>query len=183
MKTTSPEIEGSMMAVGASPEKAEEWIAKVTKGEVVVACVNSPTSVTLSGDTAGIDELLGLLQSEGIFARKLQVDTAYHSPHMQALAEDYFDAIADVETLEPLLSRKCTMHSSVLGGLIEPSELGPVNWIRNLISPVQFAAAIHDMLRPVVDGKRATENAVDILVEIGRMCVPYATFLMITLEQ
>lgn len=166
MKVTAPELEGSMMAVGASPEQAEGWISRVTKGEVVVACVNSPSSVTISGDTAGIDELLGVLKSEGIFARKLQVDTAYHSPHMQIVAQEYFEAIADVTPQTP--SASCKMHSSVIGHVIEASELGPANWVRNLTSSVQFASAIHDMMRPMGDnGKRSMANEVDILVEIG----------------
>lgn len=166
MKITAPELEGSMMAVGASPEQTEGWISKVTKGEVVVACVNSPSSVTVSGDTAGVDELLGILKNEGIFARKLQVDTAYHSPHMQTVAQEYFEAIADVTPQTP--SGTCKMHSSVIGRVIEASELGAANWVRNLTSSVQFAAAIHDMMRPMgKNGKRSVENEVDILVEVG----------------
>ncbi|KAF4632818.1 hypothetical protein G7Y89_g5307 [Cudoniella acicularis] len=165
MKDVAPELDGSMMAVGLSPEKAEEWISKISHGEVVVACVNSPSSVTLSGDTPGIDELLALLKEEGIFARKLQVDTAYHSPHMQMVAQDYYEALADIEPLQA--SGECTMHSSVTGALIEASQLGAVNWVKNLTSPVQFSSAIYDMLRPMKKSKRADNNAVDLLLEIG----------------
>jgi acyl transferase domain-containing protein len=165
MKKTSPHLNGSMMAAGLSPETAEEWIAKVTEGELVVACVNSPSSVTISGDTSGIDQLLGLLQQAGVFARKLQVDTAYHSPHMQTVAREYYELLADLVPLDG--SGDCTMHSSVVGSIIEPEELGAVNWVRNLISPVRFSTAVHDMVRPVRDEIRAEENAVDLLVEIG----------------
>ena len=165
MKTTAPELEGSMMAVGTSSKQAEIYISRVRKGEVVVACVNSPSSVTVSGDTAGIDELLDVLKVEGVFARKLQVDTAYHSPHMQMIAQDYLEAIADIEPKSHSVS--CKMHSSVTGSLIESSELGAINWVRNLTSPVQFAAAIYDMMRPLVGGERSEDNAVDILIEIG----------------
>ena len=165
MKTSSPDLDGSMMAVGLSPEKAEEWISQVTEGVLVVACINSPTSVTISGDTAGIEQLLGLLQDAGVFARKLQVDTAYHSHHMQTVAQDYYMLLADLVPLTP--NGDCTMHSSVEGSIIEAEQLGAVNWVRNLVSPVKFATAIYDMLRPVKDGKRAEENAVDLLVEVG----------------
>ena len=165
MKSTSPNLQGSMMAVGLSPEKAEEWLAKVTDVELVVACINSPTSVTISGDTAGIERLLEMLQKAGVFARKLQVDTAYHSPHMQIVAQDYYRLLADLVPLSP--NGDCTMHSSVIGSIIEAEQLGALNWVRNLISPVKFSTAVYDMLRPVRDGKRAEENAVDLLVEIG----------------
>ncbi|KAF2639734.1 putative polyketide synthase [Massarina eburnea CBS 473.64] len=165
MKANSPDVDGSMMAAGLSPEKAEEWISKVTAGELVVACINSPTSVTISGDTPGIEQLLALLQDEKIFARKLQVDTAYHSPHMQAVAQDYYELLADIVPQEPRAD--CTMHSSVIGSIIESKQLGAVNWVRNLVSPVKFSTAIYDMLRPVRADERATDNAVDLLIEIG----------------
>ena len=165
MKLIAPELKGAMMAVGASPSQAEEWISKVTQGEVVVACVNSPSSVTVSGDEAGINELLDLLNNERIFARKLKVDTAYHSPHMAMVAGPYLEALAEIQPLVPDGSQ--VMHSSVIGGLIDPNELGAMNWVRNLVSPVQFADAVHDMLRPMQDGHRSTENAIDVLVEVG----------------
>ncbi|KAK2758599.1 Type I Iterative PKS [Arachnomyces sp. PD_36] len=165
LKTIAPDLDGSMMAVGLSQEKAEEWLSKVTDGEVVVACVNSPSSVTISGDTQGIDQLLGFLKEDSIFARKLQVDTAYHSPHMQAVAQDYYEVLADISTCEPASS--CTMHSSTTGSSIDASQLGAVNWVRNLTSPVQFSTAVYDMLRPKKGKSRLTENAVDLLIEIG----------------
>ena len=166
LKTLAPELAGSMMAVGASAEQAQEWIVQVQSGEVVVACVNSPTSVTLSGDTDGIDELAEMLTGKGVFARKLKVDTAYHSPHMQMIAQDYYEAIADIETRSRIGT--CTMHSSVTGGGIEPSELGAANWVRNLTFPVQFAAAVYDLVRPIQsDGSRSEDNAIDMLIEIG----------------
>ena len=165
MKTNSPDLDGSMMAVGLSPEKAEEWITKVTEGELVVACINSPTNVTISGDTAGIEQLLEMLQKASVFARKLQVDTAYHSPHMQTVAQDYYRLLADLVPLVP--NEGCVMHSSVVGSIIDAEQLGAVNWVRNLISPVKFSTAVYDMLRPFRDGKRADENAVDLLVEVG----------------
>jgi len=165
LKTIAPDLDGAMMAAGLSSEKAEEWITKVTDGEVVVACINSPSSVTISGDAEGIDQLLRLLKAESIFARKLQVDTAYHSPHMQIVAQDYYEVLADVTTLKPV--DDCIMHSSTTGALIHASQLGAVNWVRNLTSPVLFSAAVHDMLRPMNGKKRADENAVDLLVEIG----------------
>lgn len=46
-----------MMAVGASEVHAQEYIQQITVGEIVVACVNSPSSVTVSGDASGIRQL------------------------------------------------------------------------------------------------------------------------------
>lgn len=166
LKNIAPDISGSMIAVGRSPEQAQIWISQAKKGDIVIACINSPSSVTLSGDTAGIDEMAAKFAEMEVFARKLKVDTAYHSPHMQIVAQDYFDYIGDIKTRSQ--TGECRMHSSVTGRQIQPNELGAANWVRNLTSPVQFAAAIHDMVRPMQDnGKRLEENAVDLLIEIG----------------
>lgn len=62
---------GSMMAVGLSKENALPFLSTLTKGKAVVACSNSPSSVTISGDETAIDELYIVLDSEKIFARKL----------------------------------------------------------------------------------------------------------------
>ncbi len=165
MKTIAPSVHGSMMAVGASESEAEDWIARLTRGDVVVACVNSPSSVTISGDAAAIDELEPMLKKEGIFARKLKVETAYHSPHMAMISEPYLQSMVDIQPQAGYPSRK--MHSAVTGELVEPSELGPINWLRNLVSPVLFYDALHDLLRPVEAGRRSSDTAVDVLLEIG----------------
>ncbi|KAL1872727.1 Type I Iterative PKS [Diaporthe australafricana] len=150
-------IDGSMMAVGASPEVAGEIIKKLAPGKVHLACVNSPASVTLSGDSDAIDVVYDGLRERGIFVRKLQVDVAYHSPHMQLVARDYWGTIADVST--NLAPGKCTMYSSVTGESVQPGELVPAYWIRNLVSSVQFATAVQQLA--------ANEKSLDLLVEIG----------------
>lgn len=165
LSTGLKDANGSMMAVGMSPEKAAELINKVAPGEVTVACINSPSSVTMSGDTVGIDKLLVALNKDGIFARKLQVDTAYHSHHMQMVASDYMDTILDIQTRPGIAGR--IMQSSATGTLVATSELGPAHWVRNLVSPVHFASAIQDLVRPTAEKTRATKNAIDVLVEIG----------------
>ncbi|KAI9052359.1 hypothetical protein LZ554_003709 [Drepanopeziza brunnea f. sp. 'monogermtubi'] len=147
---------GTMMAVGASREKAQEFTTKATTGTCLVACVNSPTSVTVSGDSQAVEEVRQLLQQEGIFARPLKVQAAYHSHHMSPLAGPYLDALGDMETLPGHAGR--TMYSSVTGEYIEPDELGPTNWVRNLISPVLFSDAVAEMTKA---------GDADLFVEIG----------------
>lgn len=159
-------VQGAMMAVGASAEAAAEVIAAVAPGEVHVACVNSPQSVTVSGEVDGVDRLLEALQARGTFARKLKVDTAYHSPHMQEVAEDYYEAIADISPRPGCESpsKEITMFSSVSGSAIrDPSELGPAYWVRNLVSPVQFASAAQSLAL----NKDEAGNTVNVLVEVG----------------
>jgi acyl transferase domain-containing protein len=72
-------LAGGMLAAGLGAEKAKEYIKNISDGIVVVACHNSPDSVTLSGDLTALEEVESRLSADGIFSRKLNVPLAYHS--------------------------------------------------------------------------------------------------------
>ena len=165
MKSRFPMLKGRMMAVGLSREDAEKLVKTHVPDEVVVACVNSPSSVTLSGSESGIHVLQKILNKSGAFARELAVDTAYHSPHMETISAEYFEAIAGVIPRDGYPERK--MYSAVTGDVIEASELGPINWVRNLVSPVLFYDALLKLLQPTGRTAPAGEAKVDLLLEIG----------------
>lgn len=166
MKLKAPELKGAMMAVGLSYGESEQWISKVTDGKLVVACINSPTSTTIAGDSSGIDQLLNMLKVEGVFARKLMVDTAYHSHHMGILADEYRSLIADIKPISAPVGG-CTIFSTVTGGAIEQSQVGADHWSASITAPVKFSDAIHEMVRPMRGDRRVQENAIDILLELG----------------
>lgn len=156
---------GAMLAVGASSEYATRLIGQIAPGKVYVACVNSPQCVTLSGDADAVSVIHGELHTRRIFVQRLQVDDmAYHSPHMQKLALDYFEAISTIST-KSHHQTECNMYSSVTGDVIEPSELGASSyWVRNLMLPVQFETAIQRLMRP---DAASQDKGLDMLVEIG----------------
>lgn len=68
---------GAMAAVGLGRDIVKPFL---TEG-VVIACENSPMSVTLSGDRKKITSVLEEIQQEfpDVFARELKVEMAYHS--------------------------------------------------------------------------------------------------------
>lgn len=171
----SPGLKLSMMAAGCSRDEAEALIAEANKlnsksGDkdkvVTVACVNSPSSVTLSGDVASLETLQALLQERKIFARRLKVEMAYHSTYMNRIMEYYLSAIADIEPLPACEEedRQDMMVSSVTGYEISPEALGSYYWVRNLVSPVLFSDAVKELVSPDEDNGNAT---VDLLIEIG----------------
>ena len=159
---------GCMMAVGLGPEAAEPYLQHVKDGKVVIACVNSPSSVTLSGDTTGINEVEAKLKAESIFARKLQVPAAYHSHHMTRLAKLYRATLEDHLHLGPSL-QGVLFSSPVTGGWIEDSqELGPAHWVKNMVQPVLFAQSLHNMcVGANAPGAKTGSKHVDTIVEIG----------------
>ena len=68
---------GAMAAIGLGREQV---IPHLVEG-VSVACENSPSSVTISGDADKLDKVLAGIQAKlpGTFCRKLCVNIAYHS--------------------------------------------------------------------------------------------------------
>jgi acyl transferase domain-containing protein len=74
-----------MIAVALSKDAVEPFIMRLTSGSAIVACINSPESVTISGDETAIFELESNLKANGIFARVLKVQNAYHSWHRRSL--------------------------------------------------------------------------------------------------
>ena len=51
------ELDGAIMAVGISGEAVLPFLSTPTRGRATVACENSPSSVTISGDTPAVTEL------------------------------------------------------------------------------------------------------------------------------
>ncbi|KAK8007468.1 hypothetical protein PG989_001458 [Apiospora arundinis] len=153
------EQEGSMMAVGISKSEADSIISEhAPSGGVVVACINSPTNVTLAGDSASLDDLEKLLHGRGIFSQRLRVDVAYHSSHMGAMVADYQQAISQIVLDEAVPAR--TMFSAVTGKEICAHELGPAYWSKNIASQVRFSDAVKNLITSF-----PTRNK--IFVEIG----------------
>lgn len=132
---------GGMLAVSLSQGESQRYLAQLSQGSAVVACVNSPSSVTLSGDTAAIDELEQLLARDGVTTRKLKVQAAYHSPHMQAAASDYLRLVEHVQPRIPEIGN-VSMYSSLYGRKVAPEELNSMYWAENLRQPVQFMQAV-----------------------------------------
>lgn len=147
-----------MMAVGLSETEADSIISQHASGTVVVACINSPTNVTLAGDSASLDRLEKLLHSRAIFSQRLRVDVAYHSSHMEAMATEYREAISQVVPGESVQGR--AMFSAVMGKEIHANDLGPTYWVKNLVSQVKFSEAVTNLLT-------STPTRDRIFVEIG----------------
>ncbi|KAH7313034.1 beta-ketoacyl synthase domain-containing protein [Rhexocercosporidium sp. MPI-PUGE-AT-0058] len=154
----SPGLRGRMMAVALPKEAAEIFVSEIKNGVAIVACINSPENVTISGDESAILELEERLLRDGVFARKLKVETAYHSSHMRVIENQYLKAISDVRTLKATTG--IAMYSSVTGTLIKSEELAPAYWARNLVSPVRFSEAVQSLLRSKI-------VKADVLIEIG----------------
>ncbi|RMZ66367.1 polyketide synthase [Pyrenophora seminiperda CCB06] len=155
---------GGMMAVGLGPEQAEKYISRVTAGRVIVACQNSPSSVTISGDISGIDELEPMLKADNVFARKLQVPTGYHSHHMEPLAVAYAEWLNANVKAEPQMNG--VIYSSPTTGqrMTDAAEIGRAeHWVKSLTQPVLFVDSFTNMCF-AAEGE---PSDIDMVIELG----------------
>lgn len=146
--------QGAMAAVGLSRAEVSLYLER----GVVVACENSPTSVTISGDSGRIDSIIEQLRDENpdIFVRRLKTgDMAYHSHHMIDIGPDYESLLQKIVGRSPSLP----FFSTVTGEKNSAEELGPLYWRQNLESPVNFYSAVEAMVK---DG-----DTDQVFVEIG----------------
>jgi acyl transferase domain-containing protein len=154
---------GAMMAIGASAEDAEELCRESCFiGRIQVAAVNSTSSVTLSGDEDAIDEAESALKAKGTFARKLKVDTAYHSAHMASCAESYLASLSscDIKCMQPGPEVTTTWFSSVYEGMtMTKATLTNQYWADNMCNTVLFAGALYSAVQQ--------NDAFDMAIEVG----------------
>jgi acyl transferase domain-containing protein len=142
------QVRGGMLAVGLGSADAALQIEELgPKYRLTIACINSPKNVTVSGSEGAIDALKALLDTQKIFARKLQVQTAYHSDFMQPITAEYRTLIG---TLQPGTwhgLRVPAFYSSLTGKQASSEDLlSPSYWVNNLASTVKFSDAVTQML-------------------------------------
>lgn len=158
-------LRGGMLAVRDSPEGVAKYLADTTGGKVMVACVNSPESVTLSGDTDVLEEVQARLHVNGVSSTKLNVPLAYHSHHMLSMEREYTEKLRSIFST-PTSSRQTSeiVFSSPVSGDVVPSSeaLSAEHWSNNMQSPVLFHQALEHMC--------FTKNGspqVDMVIEVG----------------
>ena len=158
--------EGAMLAVGLGEATIQPYLNQVKNGLVTIACFNSPSSVTLSGDSFAIDQVLSILEADKVFARKLLVKNAYHSQHMEEAAEDYLSSLRNLST--PASGNGVLMFSSVTGALIDGRAMDSHYWISNMLKPVKFSQAVQAALSYSGGKRRTTRNHTPyVFLEVG----------------
>ncbi|MGV9271351.1 type I polyketide synthase [Kitasatospora sp. NPDC003701] len=133
---------GGMASVALSETDAlarlERWADRVE-----VAAVNGPTSVVVAGDAEALDEALDVLAADGVRVRRVAVDYASHTRHVEAIEGTLAEAFADVRSKAP----EIPFLSTVTGEWVrESGVLDGGYWYRNLRSQVRFGPAAAELL-------------------------------------
>ncbi|KJZ78560.1 hypothetical protein HIM_01951 [Hirsutella minnesotensis 3608] len=164
-------ITGGMTSIAVGKAEALEYIRKIPQGDAVVACQNSPSNVTISGDTVSLDEIEALASSDQVFVRRLKIPAAYHSPQMQALAKDYqWKLGSSLGSEEPANSKRGIIYASpVTGDIVHEMQRlrSPSHWVQNMTQCVLFADALEKLMTGGETSPAQPPAAVDMLIEIG----------------
>ncbi|KAI4212661.1 MAG: hypothetical protein LQ349_009335, partial [Xanthoria aureola] len=163
---------GSMMAVALSEEAITPYLNPISaKNTIIVACVNSPVSVTVSGNEDAVTDLQKILERARIFARRLPIGVAYHSAQMDDIAAEYLNLIGDLEPPQNHHSSANSplMYSSVTGSLvIAEHPLRAEYWVSNMRSKVRFSDALSQMCYEKDNCQyRHDSPSVSFLIEVG----------------
>jgi len=135
---------GGMHSVALPPDAVADELAELTAGSwggelrVTVAAENGPTSTVVAGDPAALDELAARWTARDVRNRRIEVDYASHSPHVEEIRE------AILRALDPIAPREVEIpfRSTVTGEALRGPELDAEYWYRNLRGTVRFAPAV-----------------------------------------
>lgn len=137
---------GKMLALGMSAAEAEELLVGL-EHSVSLAAINGPSTVTLAGDPAPLESIAARAEEQGVFYRFLQVEVAYHSPHMAPLWDNLATAL---DGLSPALPTT-PLYSTVTGARFMESGYDAEYWCRNMCQTVHFSQAMNCL---IADGYR-----------------------------
>ncbi|HET8939559.1 MAG TPA: SDR family NAD(P)-dependent oxidoreductase, partial [Polyangiales bacterium] len=128
---------GAMLLIERPSEEVAAWIAKYG-GALSIAAINSASSTVVSGDAAAVQQLMAELQAQSLFCRKINVDYASHSAHMDELLPALREQLAAVEPR----AGSIPLYSTVDVGRLAGAELDGEYWCRNLRQTVRMDRAL-----------------------------------------
>jgi acyl transferase domain-containing protein/aryl carrier-like protein len=132
---------GRMLAAALTQEQAQRLVDG-SGGRIALAAVNSPASVTLSGEPGPLEEIARQLDAQGVFGRFLKVQYAFHSAQMDPVRDELLAA------LDGIRPRRATLPlvSTVSSRPVEGPELGPDYWWQNVRQTVRFAEGVDGLI-------------------------------------
>ncbi|MEU4659729.1 acyltransferase domain-containing protein [Streptomyces sp. NPDC023723] len=133
--------QGGMVSVALPADQVrarlDQW-----HGDIDVAAVNGPASTVVSGSASALDELQAVFRADGFRTRRIPVDYASHSAHVEQIRAQLAEVLSSVSPR----SGDIPFYSTVTAERIDTTALDAGYWFRNLRSPVEFEATTRLLL-------------------------------------
>nr|APD71701.1 type I polyketide synthase 7 [Streptomyces sp.] len=128
---------GGMMSVALPAAETESRLER-WEGRLAVAALNGPTATVVAGDAEALDALHAACEAAGVRARKVPVDYASHTSHVERIEEELGRVLADIRPEPARVPFYSTVERDWLGeGLVDAGY-----WYRNLRQTVHFHSAV-----------------------------------------
>jgi phthiocerol/phenolphthiocerol synthesis type-I polyketide synthase C len=145
---------GQMTAVGVGGDRIKALLSELgLSDKLSIAGINSSRGVTIAGLSDDLSVLEKSLKSTKTFYKRLDLDYAFHSPAMDAIAEDVKSSLAHIAPG----ATQIPFYSTVTGALLDGSQLNSSYWWNNIRQPVLFESAIKAIL----------DTGSNIFIEVG----------------
>ncbi|MEV6976998.1 SDR family NAD(P)-dependent oxidoreductase [Kitasatospora sp. NPDC093806] len=128
-------------------ELLEPW-----QGRIGIAAHNGPTLTVIAGDQDAVAELLARCEEQEIRARRIDVDYASHTHHVEAIRADLAERLAGIAPRAAAVP----FYSTVTGAPIDTTSLTADYWYTNLRQTVLLTDAL---LAAHADGHRVFVEA------------------------
>ncbi|MGV7859121.1 SDR family NAD(P)-dependent oxidoreductase [Mycobacterium kansasii] len=128
---------GGMASIACPLTRARELLACCGSG-LNIAAVNGVSTIVVSGEVTAVEELIRRCEAAGIRARRIDVDYASHSAHVDAVRAELTAALAGIEAR----SAPIAFFSTVTGQFMDTAGLNADYWYQNIRQTVQFDRAV-----------------------------------------
>ncbi len=147
MQDAAETSHGSMVAlIGADEDQAMQVCRQAAESDVLVpANFNAPGQIVLSGHASACDRAVEAASALGLRAAALSVAGAFHSPLMQAAADQMAEALAKAN----LRRMQVPVWSNVTARPHEPGnmELLRQRLVEQIVKPVKWSQSCEDLVQ------------------------------------
>jgi acyl transferase domain-containing protein len=127
---------GGLLALPLPADRVRELLVPWT-GRLWPAILSGPVATVVGGDPAALDELAAALGGQRA-PRRVAIDYAAHTPHIEALREELLAAFAGMPPQETDIA----FCSALTARFTPPAELDAEYWYNGLRHPVLFEQAV-----------------------------------------
>jgi acyl transferase domain-containing protein/acyl carrier protein len=142
---------GATAVIGLSAEATAAALERFG-GALCIAGRTAPELTMVAGNEGALGELVASAEARGLFARRVRMDYASHSPHMDPLLPELAQALGAIHPRQGAIP----FHSTVLAAPLDGASLDAAYWARNLREPALLGATV----------QRIADEGIDVFLEL-----------------